>query len=328
MVPGADRYRRRSQPEDRAISQELVFVASDEDAGERLDVVLARRAGCSRSAAARWVDEVDATVDGNRVKRSVTLAVGDRVVVPERPATERAPTPPVPPVRHRDEHLLVLAKPPGMVVHPGAGHHGDTLVDALRAADVPLAPGTGPDRPGIVHRLDRDTSGLLVVASTRAARDGLVDQLRARSVERRYLALVRGELPSTVGTVDAPIGRHPSDRQRFACVEGGRPARTHWEVLDVTDDRRVSLLACRLETGRTHQIRVHLQAVGHPVLGDDRYGDTLALAGELGVPRLALHAATLGFEHPVTGDALRLEEPLPADLATPAAALGLHVASP
>ena len=175
-----------------------------------------------------------------------------------------------------------------------------------------------------MHRLDRDTSGLLVVASTEAARDGLIDQLRARTVERRYLALVRGELPSTVGTIDAPIGRHPTDRQRFACVEGGRPARTHWEVLEVTADRRVSLVACQLETGRTHQIRVHLQAVGHPVLADDRYGDTLALAEELGVPRLALHASTLGFTHPVTGASVRCSEPLPDDLAAPAAALGLH----
>ena len=302
---------------------ELAFVASDAEAGERLDVVVAQRAGCSRSAAARWLDEVAVTVDGDAAKRSTTLASGARVVVPALPAPEEAPPPPLPPVRHRDEHLLVLAKPAGLVVHPGAGHRGDTLVDALRHAGIPLAPGTGPDRAGIVHRLDRDTSGLLVVASTVVARDGLVEQLRRRTVERRYLALVRGELPATVGTIDAPIGRHPTDRQRFACVEGGRAARTHWEVLDVAGGGRVSLVACRLETGRTHQIRVHLQAVGHPVLGDDRYGDTLALAEELGVPRLALHAATLGFQHPVTGADLRCTEPLPADLAAPATALGL-----
>lgn len=303
--------------------QRQAFTATSAEDGARLDVVLAARAGCSRSAAARWLDEVAATVDGATAKRSATLATGARVVVPAPPAPERAPTPPVPPVRLRDEHLLVVAKPAGLVVHPGAGHHGDTLVDALRAAAVPLAPGTGPERPGIVHRLDRDTSGLLVVASTAAARDGLIDQLRARTVERRYLALVRGTMPSTVGTVDAPIGRHPTDRQRFACVEGGRAARTHWRVLDSTVDGRVSLLECRLETGRTHQIRVHLQAVGHPVLGDDRYGDTTALATDVGIPRLALHAAVLGFEHPVTGAPVRCTEPLPADLAAPTTALGL-----
>lgn len=303
----------------------IVFTATDEEAGERLDVVLAARQDVSRSAASRWLDAVEATVDGVAVKRSATLVAGARVVVPAPPEPEQAPTPPVPPIRHRDEHLFVVAKPAGLVVHPGAGHHGDTLVDAMLAADLPLAPGTGPERPGIVHRLDRDTSGLLVVASTEVARDGLIDQLRARTVERRYLALVRGELPSTVGTVDAPIGRHPTDRQRFACVEGGRPARTHWEVLDVTVDRRVSLVECRLETGRTHQIRVHLQAVGHPVLGDDRYGDTVVLASDLGIPRLALHAATLGFDHPVTGEAVRCVEPLAEDLARPARDLSLAV---
>lgn len=307
------------------MTDRVEFTATSDEDGERLDVVLAARADCSRSAAARWLDEVDATVDDLPVKRSATVVAGAHVVVPAAAEPERRPTPPVPPVRYRDEHLFVVAKPAGLVVHPGAGHHGDTLVDALRASDIPLAPGTGPDRPGIVHRLDRDTSGLLVVASTTVARDGLIEQLRRRTVERRYLALVRGELPSTVGTVDAPIGRHPTDRQRFACVEGGRPARTHWEVLDVTVDRRISLLECRLETGRTHQIRVHLQAVGHPVLGDDRYGDTLGLSAELGVPRLALHAATLGFDHPVTGAAVRCTEPLPEDLATPAGALGLDV---
>lgn len=302
---------------------ELGFTVTAAEAGERLDVVVAARADVSRNAAAKWLDAVDATVDGRVVKRSATLEPGVEVVVPPPPEPARAPTPPLPPVRHRDEHLLVLAKPPGLVVHPGAGHHGDTLVDALQAAGIPLAPGTGPDRPGIVHRLDRDTSGLLVVASTEVARDGLIDQLRARTVERRYLALVRGRMPSEVGTVDAPIGRHPSDRQRFACVEGGRAARTHWQERSVGADERTSLLECRLETGRTHQIRVHLQAVGHPVLGDDRYGDTASLAAEVGVSRLALHAATLGFTHPVTGDEVRCDEPLPDDLAAPAATLGL-----
>ena len=301
------------------------FIATDREDGQRLDVVLAARQDLSRSAATRWLEAVDATVGGRTAKRSTTVVAGDRVVVPPAPTPERAPTPPVPPRRHRDEHVVVIAKPAGLVIHPGAGHHGDTLVDALRASEIPLAPGTGPERPGIVHRLDRDTSGLLVVACTLEARDDLIDQLRKRTVERRYLALVRGVLPSEVGTIDAPIGRHPSDRQRFACVEGGRPARTHWETLGVSADGGVSLIECRLETGRTHQIRVHLQAVGHPVIGDDRYGDTSVLATELGVPRLALHAAVLGFRHPATGTPVRLTEPLPEDLAAPARALALPV---
>lgn len=300
----------------------IAFVVTPDEAGDRLDVVLAVRGDVSRSAAARWLDQVEATVDGAPAKRSAVLSVGASVEVPDPPAPQRAAAPPMPPVRHRDEHLLVVAKPAGLVVHPGAGHLGDTLVDALREAGIPLAPSTSErDRPGIVHRLDRDTSGLLAVASTLPARDGLVEQLRQRTVERRYLALVRGTLPAEEGTIDAPIGRHPSDRQRFACVEGGRPARTHWRT--VASVGEVSLVACRLETGRTHQIRVHLEAVGHPVVADDRYGTTAGLAADLGVTRLALHAAELGFTHPVTGAEVHVTEPLPDDLAGPCRAAGL-----
>lgn len=301
----------------------LRFTATSTDHGRRLDVVVAARTGSSRSAAARRLDEVTATADGRSVRRSHVLTTGEHVHVPAPAAPARAPAPPVPPVRHVDDHLLVLSKPPGMVVHPGAGHHGDTLVDALLAAGWSLAPGTAPDRPGIVHRLDRDTSGLLVVARDEPTRDGLVDQLRARTVLRRYEALVRGELPATRGVVEAPIGRHPNDRQRFACVEGGRPARTHWEVAgsavvpeqDGAGGQQVSVVHCRLETGRTHQIRVHLQAIGNPVLGDDRYGPQVEADQRLGVPRLALHAAVLGFDHPVTGARVELTEPVPGDLA-------------
>jgi 23S rRNA pseudouridine1911/1915/1917 synthase len=315
------------------VTAAITFTVASDDDGERLDVVLAGVADVSRSAARRWLDAVAPTVDGRVVKRSATLVEGERVVVPQAPGPERSPTPPLPPLRHQDEHVYVVAKPSGLVVHPGAGHHGDTLVDALLESGLPLAPGTAPERPGIVHRLDRDTSGLLMIAATEAARDDLIDQLRARTVERRYLALVRGAPPASTGTVDAPIGRHPTDRQRFACIEGGRPARTHWTTMATVQvdlpDRAgrdtVSLLECRLETGRTHQIRVHLQAIGHPVLGDDRYGDTGPLAMALGVPRLALHAGTLGFRHPAEDRDVRLVEPLPEDLATVCRDAGLPI---
>lgn len=308
------------------MAQELRFTAAERDAGRRLDQVVAERAGLSRSAAARRIDEVAVTVDGHPVKRSAVLELGATVVVPAPASPPAVPPPPMPPVRYDDEHLLVVSKPPGLVVHPGAGHRGDTLVDAMRAAGERLAPGTADERPGIVHRLDRDTSGLLVVARDVPTRDGLIDQLRARTVLRRYEALVRGEPPATSGIVDAPIGRHPSDRQRFACVEGGRPARTHWEVVGTgvvepvagrahgRDSQRLSVVRCRLETGRTHQIRVHLQAIGNPVVGDDRYGAQPQADDDLDVPRLALHAATLGFVHPVTGERIELSEPVPADL--------------
>lgn len=306
------------------MSGALEFVAGRSDDGLRLDVAVAAHAGTSRSAAARWIDAVDATVDGAAARRSVVLVAGQRVVLPAPPGTEQAPTPPVPPVRYRDEHLLVVAKPAGLVVHPGAGHHGDTLVDALRAADVPLAPAGGQERPGIVHRLDRDTSGLLVVASTDAAHAGLVEQLRERSVQRRYLALVRGTPPAR-GTVDAPIGRDPSDRQRFACVPGGKPARTHFTTIATrrVGEHDVAVLACRLETGRTHQIRVHLRAIDHPVLGDPRYGGDGAAAELLGVPRVALHAARLAFTHPVLGTPVDVVEPPPEDLLGPLTTAGL-----
>lgn len=295
-----------------------------EHAGRRLDAALADWSATSRSAAARWLDEAEATVDGLPVRRSHVLNPGEEIHVPALPLPDLAPAPPLPPVRHRDEHLLVVAKPAGLVVHAGAGHRGDTLVDALQAAGIPLAAGGGEHRPGIVHRLDRDTSGLLVVASTDAAHAGLVAQLRERTMNRRYLALVRG-VPPASGTVDAPIGRDPTDRQRFACVPDGKPARTHFVRIAVgqADGNDVSVLACRLETGRTHQIRVHLRAVGHPVLGDDRYGGDGVASRALEVPRVALHAARLGFDHPVLDGGVDLVEPVPEDLAGAFDAAGL-----
>lgn len=298
----------------------------DEDGdGRRADVVVAGLLGVSRSRAAALIVDGAVTRGGAPLRRSETLHAGDVVDVDEPDAPAAVPAPPLPPVRHRDEHLLVVAKPAGMVVHPGPGHPGGTLVDALRAADVPLAPRGGDERPGIVHRLDKDTSGLLVVACTDAAHEGLVDLLRRRDVERRYVALVDGGLPSTTGRVDAPVGRDPRDRQRFAAVEDGKPAVTHWSVRATghAGDAPVSLVDCRLETGRTHQIRVHLSFAGAPVSGDRRYGASTTVAERLGLPRPFLHAATLGFVHPVTGEQVRLHEPLPDDLVAAASAAGI-----
>jgi 23S rRNA pseudouridine1911/1915/1917 synthase len=289
--------------------------------GQRLDVVVAEVLGISRSAAAQRIDAGGVTVGGRPARRSRTLVEGETVDVPPQVVVEAGPPPALPPIRFRDEHLLVVAKPPGLVVHPGAGHQSDTLVDALRAAGVPLADGGDPTRPGIVHRLDRDTSGLLVIACTAAALDGLIAMLAARSITRRYLALLAGTPPEPRGVVDAPIGRHPNRRTRFAVVAEGRPARTRYRVLGEGEVpaadgsvRSVTSVVCGLESGRTHQIRVHLDAVGSPVAGDPVYGTDRTTAAALGLDRPALHAAHLAFAHPVTGEHLTLTEPLPDDL--------------
>jgi len=299
---------------------EASIVVGAEQAGLRVDVAVAGLLGVSRSAAARLADQGCVLVEGHAVRRNRVLGAGERLeVMPAAPPVAVA-APPVPPFRHRDEHLSILAKPAGLVVHAGTGHRGDTLVDALRAADVPLAPGDDPDRPGIVHRLDRDTSGLMLIAHTEVARAGLVDLLARHAVDRRYLALLAGVPPEPRGIVDGPIGRHPVRRAAFAVVEGGRPARTRYRVLGAADVatpagiRRVSSVVCALETGRTHQVRVHLAAVDAPVAGDPVYGPDAAVAGALGLARPALHAARLALQHPVTGEELEVEEPLPADL--------------
>lgn len=292
------------------------FVAASTDEGVRLDVALAAWLAESRSAAARRIDRGEVTVNGTVGRRATALAVGDAVeVVPPPEQPEGGAGVPPPPVRYEDEHLLVVAKPAGMVVHPGAGHPAGTLVQTLADAGYPLAEAADEGRPGIVHRLDRGTSGLLVVAKTDTAYAGLVAALRARQVERRYLVLVEGRPPADRGLVDVPVGRDPREPTRFAARHEGREARTRWEVLaEGTAAPPVTLLECRLETGRTHQIRVHLSYTGNPVVGDTAYGADPTLAEDLDLGRPFLHAAHLAFSHPVTGERIDVHEPLPADL--------------
>jgi 23S rRNA pseudouridine1911/1915/1917 synthase len=209
-------------------------------------------------------------------------------------------------IAYEDEHLIVIDKGPGLVVHPGRGHRQDTLSQLL----APLLAGGDPERAGIVHRLDRDTSGLMVVARSEQAHRRLQAELAARRVEREYLALVEGRPPSRAGTVDAPVGRDPRVRTRMAVGgAGAREARTNFKLERALP--RASLLSLRLETGRTHQIRVHLQAIGHPVAGDPQYGTP----GLFGLERQFLHATRLAFEHPVGGQPVEVRSPLPADLA-------------
>jgi 23S rRNA pseudouridine1911/1915/1917 synthase len=205
----------------------------------------------------------------------------------------------------KDEHLLVVDKPAGLVVHPARGHREGTLSQMLAGT----AAGGEPERAGIVHRLDRDTSGLLVVACSEEAHRLLQAALRERLIEREYLALVEGRPPARTGTIEAPIGRHPRIRTRMAVDGvGGREARTHFTLERTLRD--VSLLRLRLDTGRTHQIRVHLQAIDHPVCGDPEYGTS----GMLGLARQFLHATRLSFPHPITGEQIDVSSPLPADL--------------
>ena len=275
-----------------------------ESAGERLDKFLAEVLG-SRSAAERAV-AAGALVDGVARPKSHRLEGGEEVSLSDEPAPMPAAHDlPDVPIAYEDEHVLVVDKPAGLVVHPGAGHASDTLVNVLAGK---LA-GGDPERPGIVHRLDRDTSGLMVVARTEEAYERLSQLVRERALERTYLALVRGRPRSRRGKIDAPIGRDRGDATRISLdSESARDAVTHFEVVELLGDH--ALLRLRLETGRMHQIRVHLAAIDLPVVGDPTYG---VAATELG--RQFLHASELAFPHPVTGERIETRSELPAELA-------------
>jgi 23S rRNA pseudouridine1911/1915/1917 synthase len=277
-----------------------------EAAGERLDVFLAGHAG-SRAAAQRLIDAGAVRVDGALRSKRHVLRGGERIEMDEAPAAAEPEAPRAQfEIAWQDEHLLVVDKPAGVVVHPARGHRTGTLAQALAGL---TAGGEDPDRAGIVHRLDRDTSGLLLVARTVAAYDGLRAQMRSRAIVREYLALVDGRPPAREGTIDAPLGRDRRLRTRISTeTDEPKPARTHFEVERALP--AATLLRVRLETGRTHQIRAHLLAIGHPVLGDPEYGRP----GVLGLERQFLHAERLGLAHPVTGEPLDLRSPLPADL--------------
>lgn len=282
-------------------------------AGERVDRAVALLTGWSRSEVQTLINGGAVLVAGEPAAKSRRLEAGETVELLSEPAATSVPAPePMPlDVRHVDDAIFVIAKPAGLVVHPGAGHADGTLVNGLVALDPAIAAVGDPSRPGIVHRLDRDTSGLLVVARTDAAFEGLVTAMAEREVERRYFALVRGVPDAARGVVDAPIGRSTRRRTRMAVRSTGRPARTTYEVHRAWTDPGVALLECALETGRTHQIRVHLAAIGHPVVGDSAYGGA---AGIPSIDRPFLHAHHLGFAHPITGEPLVFEEPLPSAL--------------
>jgi 23S rRNA pseudouridine1911/1915/1917 synthase len=286
--------------------------------GQRVDRVVAMLADVPRAEAERLVGAGAVLVNGVAVRsKSSRVAEGDRLdvdVAGAAPAVMAADPSVELHVVHADDSIIVVDKPAGLVVHPGAGHPTGTLVNALlaRFPDLATAGAGDPARPGIVHRLDAGTTGLLVVARTAEAYESLVAQLASRDVERRYLALVVGTVEGPAGMVDARIGRSATDPTRMTVSSRGKEARTRYEVLARYDEPiPATLLECRLETGRTHQIRVHLRAIGHPVLGDARYGGVRAAVA---LSRPFLHAYRLSFVHPSSGEVVAFESPLPPDL--------------
>ncbi len=303
----------------------LTFRVNDPDHTKRLDVFLAEKeARLSRSRVKRLIEQGYVTVSNKEAKPGMRLKENDIVSLtvpdPQRLEVQSEGIPLQ--ILYEDAHLIVVDKPAGMVVHPGAGNPSGTLVNALLHHCPDLSGIGGVLRPGIVHRIDKDTSGILVVAKSDAAHRGLAEQFKAHTPERKYLGIVFGRI-ADAGRVEAVIGRHPADRQKMSTrPRRGRDARTHFRTLE--HFRNFTLAEFRLETGRTHQIRVHLSSIGHPLLGDPLYGGRRGISSLplvslrralQGLKRQALHAAALGFVHPVTGERLLFTSPLPEDMA-------------
>ena len=284
--------------------------------GERLDRVVAMLDGCSRSVAANLIADGQVQLDNSVVKqRSVRVQNGQRIRF-EKTIEEAARVDPDPAVEfdvvHEDDDIAVINKPAGLIVHPGAGRPDKTLVNGLLHRFPEISTVGQDGRPGIVHRLDGDTSGLLVVARSDAAYDALTAAMARHDVERVYTAVVSGVVSDDRGLIDAPIGRSAQRRTRMAVMSDGRDARTHYEAVERNaEEPAATWLRCQLETGRTHQIRVHLSAIGHPVLGDPTYGTR---ESRQGFGRVALHARQLGFVHPVRGNDVLFEAPVPDDM--------------
>jgi 23S rRNA pseudouridine1911/1915/1917 synthase len=306
------------------LTSDRSFVVPADRSGERLDRYLADvLPSLSRSRVQALIRDGAVHLNGAGPRAAARLAAGDRVSVSLPPAEDDRPAlVPAPEVSfdvlHADDAIVVVDKPAGLVVHPGAGHRGDTLVEGLLARFPELGERFEGPRPGIVHRLDRDTSGVMVVARTVAAAKRLRAQFKRQTVEKVYLALAKGAVRPAAGIIDAPIGRDPARRKRMAALPAGRPSRTRYRVLGEAEG--YSWLEVRPRTGRTHQIRVHLAAIGHPVAGDPVYGRRDKRVG-----RLALHAWQLSFDHPRDGERVRFRAPLPDDLVAAVEGLGLRL---
>lgn len=307
-------------------AEELLWQADAEAVGKRLDAFLTERTALTRSAAARLIEQGAATVNGGTSAKNYRLREGDAVALELPPPTPDEAVPQDIPldVAYEDEDLLVINKPCGMVVHPAPGNPDGTLVNALLYHCKDSLSGVGGViRPGIVHRIDKDTSGLLVVAKNDASHLALSEQLKGHRIDRIYYAIAIGNFREDEGTVDAPIGRHPVHRLRMAVIRGddasARPAVTHWRVLarGEADGNAFTLLRCALETGRTHQIRVHLASIGHPLLGDPVYGGDgtrFESRHKAWICGQCLHAGELHFRHPRTGEELHAFAPMPQEM--------------
>jgi 23S rRNA pseudouridine1911/1915/1917 synthase len=302
----------------------LMFRVTREDAGGRLDAYLAARINdWSRARIQRLIEDGDVLVGGRTIKASYKLRVDDEIEVELTPSVSAEFKPENIPVEvvYEDDELIVVNKPAGLVVHPAAGISSGTLANALAFHFQQLSTRAGHARPGIVHRLDRDTSGLIVVAKTERSHENLADQFRERTIFKSYVALVHGRVALASGKIDQPLARDPRNRTRMAVVRGGRPALSLYHVRRRFE--RFTLLEVEIKTGRTHQIRVHLQWLKHPVVGDAVYGDgrdktvtDARLRSRINaLNRQFLHAEQLGFRHPRMGESLRFNAPLPDDLA-------------
>ena len=283
---------------------------------ERVDAALSRLLGLSRNVIVGLIESDEISKDGKAVGKSDRVISGDQleVLMPAAKGEAKLTATPIDGLKviYDDEYLIVIDKPVGIAAHPSPGWHGATVVGAIFAAGYQLATSGAAERQGVVHRLDVGTSGLMVVAKSEIAYASLKDQFRDRTVSKVYHALVQGHMDPTVGTIDAPIDRHPKEDYRFAVVANGKPSITHYKTLEVFP--AVTLLEIELETGRTHQIRVHFSALHHPLVGDLTYGSDPALATRLGITRPWLHAKQLAFDHPASGERLSFNAEYPADL--------------
>lgn len=290
------------------------FLAGQEDAGKRLDAFLRERSDMSRSRVAALIEDGAVSVDGKPERKpSCRVEAGRlyRLTVPETRETEIVAQDIPLRILYQDEDIALIDKPCGMVVHPATGNLDGTLVNALLYHVRDLSGIGGEKRPGIVHRLDKDTSGIILVAKNDHAHVALSEQFKSRTMEKHYVAVAYGQMGEERGVVDAPIARHPTDRKRMAVVPGGKPSRTEWAVMERLNAS--TLLDVHLLTGRTHQIRVHMKSVGHPLLGDSVYAPNLKPT--VRVNRLMLHARSIAFDHPSTGERMRVEAPIPPEFA-------------